>query len=574
MFLYIALHTKNNYSERSAMRSLLSFYLLVCVFFSGSMIRAEYMYSENYNTLGWQPIQPGSQNASVSFTAKAGSDIFIAFQYDNDPNKYLEINLGGWGNSKTAISQIENGVQSNVNFSSLVPNPITQPWASINYVATIENNLLTITSNGAPITRQDISFLEGKNLTGYSFKGWGWAYWELESHKIEQNTPSSQIATEKQTTLSTNNFNDYGWKPITTPSNNLSLSFEAIAQNDIHIGLQYSPSEYIFIAIGGWYNTQGCIRKNIMPESIQVDITAPSLIIPMPNTRVKYVISITTTDNQPGSTLTVTANERTIYTVNLEILKQNYTHYSFRSWPPSTVVLFNETINTSAASTTLQTSNASTSPQQSIATQITVNDYNSFGWKNFPTTQTAVVSFQAKATGDIHVAFQYEPNSYFEIVVGGWGNTQSAIREYIRGNPFNEQMIPSPSGMVIPDTNNFVNFTVKIQNNMLTVMANNKELFSQYIYFINNKSFNAYSFKAIPNIPWMMQNDMPSETTMQQTPAAPTMTGPQQSIATQITVNDYNSFGWKNFPTTQTAVVSFQAKATGDIHVAFQYEPN
>jgi hypothetical protein len=613
------------------MRSALCFQLIFSLFFlCGALQAMDVINFENYNSFGWRPFQTPSQNVSVSFQAMAGSDIFLAFQYGD--NQYLDINIGGWGNSNTGISQIENNIQSNFATSSLVPNPIITPWTWLNYEASINNNLLTITCMGTTITQHDISYLAGKLFTGYSFKGWSWAPWYVLSHSAKSAPSANSSPTpENATTLSTSDFNTYGWKPIATPSNNLTMSFDAIAQNDIHIALQYPGDQYIFICIGGWGNAQGVIRQNTMPESTMIDISAPGLIIPRPGSSVRYTISIATTNQFAGSTLTVTADGTPIYTLSAPFLTQNYTNYSFRSWPPTTVTLSNVDVVTTAAV-----------QQSSDLPRRIAGNYQVFGFKDISTPGSSVtVSFDAKAKSDIHLALQYDPDSLIEICIGGWGNTQSVVRNYRWNALFNEEFIPS-ANQVIPDISNFVQFSVQVINGNLTVSANGTPIIKRFISFVSGLQFNKYSFKGLGGLEWDMKNDSTKNNTTQSpitytSSSVPTGTYwlqknydpnlflsadgmswvaekapfsitknptnlsfssinyPQNSgslelfnqtfvyiPATQteavaiasITVDDFNSYSWKDISQQSGFTLSFDAKATIDLHIGFKDAQN
>ena len=77
------------------------------------------------------------------------------------------------------------------------------------------------------------------------------------------------------------------------------------------------------------------------------------------------------------------------------------------------------------------------SPKQSLSSQSFVCPprHGSYQWENvfeLGSPGNGTVTFEAKATNDIHVCFsEYKADNspLYEIVIGGWGNTQSVIRK-------------------------------------------------------------------------------------------------------------------------------------------------
>lgn len=90
-----------------------------------------------------------------------------------------------------------------------------------------------------------------------------------------------------------------------------------------------------------------------------------------------------------------------------------------------------------------------------------------------------------KASNDIHIKIT-NINTEYEIVLGGWNNTQSVIREYC-----NE--ICNLKKADIADGKFTNQFTIKIENNTLHILKNNELLMSQKI--IDNFEINNIYFK-------------------------------------------------------------------------------
>jgi uncharacterized protein YqgQ len=78
-----------------------------------------------------------------------------------------------------------------------------------------------------------------------------------------------------------------------------------------------------------------------------------------------------------------------------------------------------------------------------------------------------------KASNDVHIKLTNLSIEY-EIVLGGWGNTKSVIRE-------NNNEICSLIQNNVTDKNNYNNFKIVIENNILNILKNNEPLMHQRI---------------------------------------------------------------------------------------------
>jgi hypothetical protein len=140
-----------------------------------------------------------------------------------------------------------------------------------------------------------------------------------------------------------------------------------------------------------------------------------------------------------------------------------------------------------------------------FTTKMTSDNYLMFGWPSFQASASSqVLSFEARASSDIHVAFRDASNGYAEFVIGGWSNTQSALRYYSAGKLINQVLIKHPQGP-IKDKNNFLKYTIALNGGRLMVMASDSVIISQDVTFLKDKIFNAYSFRAHTQFPWSMR---------------------------------------------------------------------
>ena len=138
------------------------------------------------------------------------------------------------------------------------------------------------------------------------------------------------------------------------------------------------------------------------------------------------------------------------------------------------------------------------------------NKFSSFGWKSASAPSNNIIfKFSAVASVDLCFCLQYDSvnNSYVEVVIGGWSNTQSAVRNYVSSASVtsDQKLFPVISPLkVIPDTVNPVVYTVTIApvdsiNSLLTVTAKTiagveNTLFSVQLAYLK-QTFSAYSFR-------------------------------------------------------------------------------
>ena len=600
------------------------------------------VYSESYDAIGWKNFSQPSQNVSLNFEARATSDIHLGLQYGQ--NQYIEIVIAGWGNRQSVVRNFMWGYQYNeIPFPS--PTAIIPDTANFVTVSvSLENGVITTTINNAVVFSQYFDFAMNKTFTSYGFRAYSAAPWTERNTTIIKPAPVELLPGEKL--LTTSNFSDYGWKVVTNPSKNIALSFSAQTTNDLHIGLQYSPDRYILIAIGGWNNSQGVIRNNSMSEQTFNDINFATAIIPDTTKSISYKISIAPSPQQPGmSTLTVTANETIILSYTDSFLNQNFTNYSFRSWPPTTLKLSGENVTTTQEAQPAQFFTGYTVPSGTYwlvqpnnfesflaangASWGTTKDpfvitrnpsnlsYNSvnypanagtldFSIPNFvfipatveksitptqeqwittnlfnnwtpiaPTGNKVTLSFNAiTPQADMYVAFQYGPNQYIKLAIGGWGNSQSGIQNISYDATINEKYIPS----AIPSLTDSVAYVISITpsittpgSSTLTVSANGNEIISYTDAFLSQQ-YSAYGFIAYSTSYWKIIGGTPTVTSSNSS----NQTQPQQQPTSEqwITTNSFNN--WTPIsPTGNKVTLSFNAQSPqGDLYAGFQYGPN
>jgi len=101
---------------------------------------------------------------------------------------------------------------------------------------------------------------------------------------------------------------------------------------------------------------------------------------------------------------------------------------------------------------------------------------------------------KVKASNDIHINIT-NAETYYEIILGGWNNTKSVIRE-------NNKEIFSLSKNGLADINNYNNFQITINNDILNILKNNELIISQKIqnnFEIKNIFFKT-GYKSVGNL--------------------------------------------------------------------------
>ncbi len=150
-------------------------------------------------------------------------------------------------------------------------------------------------------------------------------------------------------------------------------------------------------------------------------------------------------------------------------------------------------------------------------TLINSADYTTFGWKSLPAaSNNLVLTFNAKATTDIHIALKYDvtANSYIEIPLGGWTNGKSVIRNIANGvlPDGKYDIVATGPAHPIPDTANFVTYCLSVANGTLTIISKTSTGAVATAATVTNdllkKTFTAYSFRSLANnaATWQVQS--------------------------------------------------------------------
>ena len=333
------------------------------------------------------------------------------------------------------------------------------------------------------------------------------------------------------TVLTAENYTTFQWRPISPASNNITLSFSAVVTNDLHIGLQYGSNNYIEIAIGGWGNAQSTVR-NCPYGTSQGENLITNNSRPIPNTvdAVSYVVKIAPIPGSSNSQLNVTANGINILSFSAPFLNQTFTAYSFRCWTTaywkvanfvassvtaftgyypnsSTSGYFSKTSTVSQYEADRLARDAWLSGKIPAGTTINSAAYTAFTWKPITSGPSNNIRIQwvAAASTNITVGLQYSASQYIEVVIGGWRNNTSTVRNFTNGSFPGENLVPFSSGAPIRDTFNPVTYVLTVapsgSNGVVTVTSNGLVILSFTAPFLK-QVFTHYSFSADAQAPW------------------------------------------------------------------------
>ncbi len=131
------------------------------------------------------------------------------------------------------------------------------------------------------------------------------------------------------TVVSGGTYASMGWLPITNGSQgNLKLTFNGLATNDLHIGLQYGGSNYLEVVVGGWSNTSSVVRifQNGVQQGADIGASSPNPVIPSVGNASAFTLLVS------GSTLTVSVGGSVILSCTNSAFNQTFTAYSFRAF--------------------------------------------------------------------------------------------------------------------------------------------------------------------------------------------------------------------------------------------------
>jgi hypothetical protein len=210
-----------------------------------------------------------------------------------------------------------------------------------------------------------------------------------------------------------------GWHlPVTGTG---SFVFKAQASNDIHIALspasQTSDPMYE-IVLGGWANTKSVIRRASQGPDLVSTANGPA----SPGALADYWVQVDQasgkvsagTGNQPGQNSLIEYSDPQFLS--------DVRYFAFSSWDTPVQIASVETRATGLPGASSSAENGAYSTWSDL-------------WQ-LPMSDRDVVRFTATATNDLHIALSSSMDAHspmYELVLGGWANSKSAIRRAPQG---------------------------------------------------------------------------------------------------------------------------------------------
>jgi len=252
------------------------------------------------------------------------------------------------------------------------------------------------------------------------------------------------------------------WELQNNEQGNIVLEFIASGSNDIHVGLAQwlgMPMWYE-IVIGGWANTQSVVRRvsayTPMDGNIRNQICSSPKGFTGDGKPHRFTVEIN------PSTKTIVAKQED--TVIISCVDPNYiavTHYSFSQWDhrvdycvwhKEMAVPCEKYRETRQRAYTFGTS-----------------------WVLGGQSGLRTLNFYASGHNDIHVglASKVDAVPWYEIVIGGWVNTQSVVRRVSAYTPMDgnirNQICSSPKGFTGDGHSHYYNVEINVSSKTITV---------------------------------------------------------------------------------------------------------
>ncbi|XP_072040493.1 uncharacterized protein [Amphiura filiformis] len=344
----------------------------------------------------WPDIPVGA--TTFTFNVRAATDVHIALSpIHGDAQNMYEIVLGGWGNQNSAIRLCKGcEVQTYIHTPAILSATEYREFR-----VSFENDLVEVSRFGeAPFLRfQNTDSIDIKYVgisTGFGSEG-SWKFcgdWNFEP--------------DCQTTITPIAYNyQYVWPDI--PVGATGFRFNVCATNDVHIALSPihgdAPSMYE-ITIGGWGNNNSAIRL-CKGCDIKTYIDTPAILSATEYREFRVSFE---NDLVEVSRVSETAFMRFKNTDSIDVKNVGIStgFGSEGSWKFCGDWNFEPDCQTTAT------------PD--------ANSYQ-YVWPAIPVGATGF-SFSVRATNNVHITLSPihgDAQSMYEIVIGGWGNQNSAI---------------------------------------------------------------------------------------------------------------------------------------------------
>ncbi|PCJ12627.1 MAG: hypothetical protein COB04_17470 [Gammaproteobacteria bacterium] len=336
---------------------------------------------------------PITGHASVVFQAKGANDLHIAIANSEDDGATLyEVVIGGWGNTQSVIRRSRAGANEAItnNTDAMLDNG----WAT--YWVTLSNGRIAYGKGSEPGHNEKLSWQDPTPHNGLKWIGFSTWNAPIQYRDIE-------IAS-----FITASHGAYTWVDETLPGfGQGAIIFQAQGTNDVHVTIadqQTDGANAYEIVIGGWGNTQSVIRRSQGGPNEAITNDTDAML-----------------DSGWGTYWVTVENGRVAYGKGAEAGINEKLSWQDPTPQPDLQWVGFSTWNVPVS-------------YQSISIFLAIEArYGAYQWTHraLPKIGQGTVIFEAQGSNDVHVAIAENENSttnLYEIVIGGWGNTQSVIR--------------------------------------------------------------------------------------------------------------------------------------------------
>ncbi|XP_077978663.1 uncharacterized protein LOC144434081 [Glandiceps talaboti] len=397
-------------------------------------------------TYQYRYLASSSPVTRVDFKAKAKNDVHIALSDGPEDKPALyEIVIGGWGNTQSVIRRSKQG---NTKIEASTPS-ILSPTEFRGFWITYNNGVIKVGKEGQAAFMEwtDPTPLPVNNI-GYS-TGWG----SNGEFKFCVDEPVQECTNLKEFSTDTT----YQYRYLASSSPVTRVDFKAKANNDVHIALSDGPEDkpaLYEIVIGGWGNTQSVIRRSKQGNT-KVEASTPSILSPT-----------------EFRGFWITYNNGVI-----KVGKEG--HAAFMEWTDPTPLPVNNIGYSTGWGSNGEFKFCVDEPVQECTNLKEFSTDTTYQYRYLASSSPVTrVDFKAKAKNDVHIALSDGPEdkpALYEIVIGGWGNTQSVIRRSKQGNTKIEASTPS-----ILSPTEFRGFWITYNNGVIKVGKEGQAAFMEW----------------------------------------------------------------------------------------------
>ncbi|KAJ8039556.1 C3 and PZP-like alpha-2-macroglobulin domain-containing protein 8 [Holothuria leucospilota] len=335
-------------------------------------------------------------NNLIEFEAKANNDVHIALSPSQSSSDLYEIVIGGWRNTQSVIRRCKQ-----------CENQFTV--STIHYLSANEYRRFWITfdSNGAvAVGRNDEStpFMEWTDPVplDVQYLGYSTCCGSSGEFRFCGLTPTCPVPLEYNTDTT------YYYRYLEIPLVNNLIEFEAKANNDVHIALSpsQSSSDLYEIVIGGWRNTQSVIRRCKQCEN---QVTVSTIHYLSANEYRRFWITF-----DSNGAVAVGRNDEST---------------PFMEWTDPVPLDVQYLGYSTCCGSSGEFRFCGLTPTCPVPLEYNTDTTYYYRYLEIPLV-TNLIEFEAKANNDVHIALSPSQSSsdLYEIVIGGWRNTQSVIR--------------------------------------------------------------------------------------------------------------------------------------------------